>query len=126
MATKGTSKLARQLSAIAGEWPKDPFRPHLLLPTFLESLSEHPRLTSEAVQAAQALKKDQANKKVGFSRKYSLRLPWVHLSLDQYTLSSKILKPASKPMHYDRLVEGFQKSAQGIHRPWWKVFFGIW
>ncbi|KAF9074483.1 hypothetical protein BDP27DRAFT_1416362 [Rhodocollybia butyracea] len=106
MATKGTSKLARQLSAIAGEWPKDPFRPHLLLPTFLESLSKHPRLTSEAVQAAQALKKDQANKK--------------------YPLSSKILKPASKPLHYDRLVEGFQKSAQGIHRPWWKVFFGIW
>jgi len=30
------------------------------------------------------------------------------------------------PLHYDRLVEGFEKIAKGIERPWWKVFFGIW
>ncbi|KIK56153.1 hypothetical protein GYMLUDRAFT_47365 [Collybiopsis luxurians FD-317 M1] len=106
MASKGSAKLAQQLSSIAGKWPRDPFRPHLLLPTFLQSLAKHPNLTPEAVQAAQALKNDQVK--------------------IQFPLSDKILKPASVPMHYDRLVEGLHKSAQGIGRPWWKVFFGIW
>ena len=44
----------------------------------------------------------------------------------QYALSAKMLQPASKPHHYTRLVEAFEKSAQGIARPWWKIFFGIW
>lgn len=68
MATKGATKLSQQLSSVAAQWPKDPFRPHLLLPTFLQSLSKHPKLTPEAVQAAQALKNGQAKKQVGFSR----------------------------------------------------------
>ncbi|KAJ3891446.1 hypothetical protein C8J55DRAFT_535439 [Lentinula edodes] len=106
MATKGATKLSQQLSSVAAQWPKDPFRPHLLLPTFLQSLSKHPKLTPEAVQAAQALKNGQAKK--------------------QFPLPKGISKPASYPMHYDRLVEGLHKSAQGIGRPWWKVFFGIW
>lgn len=44
----------------------------------------------------------------------------------QYPLSEKSLKPASMPLYYTRLVEGYEKSAQGIGRPWWKIFFGIW
>ena len=36
------------------------------------------------------------------------------------------MKPASFPHYYTRLAEGVEKSAQGIPRPWWKVFFGIW
>ena len=44
----------------------------------------------------------------------------------QYALSAKMLQPASKPHHYTRLVEAFEKSAQGIARPWWKIFFNIW
>ena len=49
----------------------------------------------------------------------------VPLSL-QYPLSAKTLQPASMPHHYTRLVEAFDKSAQGIARPWWKIFFNIW
>ena len=30
------------------------------------------------------------------------------------------------PLYYTRLVEGVDKSAKGIGRPWWKIFFGIW
>ena len=44
----------------------------------------------------------------------------------QYPLSEKTLKPASMPMYYQRLNEGYEKSAQGIGRPWWKIFFNIW
>ena len=44
----------------------------------------------------------------------------------QYPLSEKIMKPASMPQYYARLGEGYEKSAQGIARPWWKIFFGIW
>ena len=47
-------------------------------------------------------------------------------SPSQYALSEHMLKPASMPHHYTRLVEAFEKSAQGIARPWWKIFFGIW
>ncbi|KAL0579391.1 hypothetical protein V5O48_002616 [Marasmius crinis-equi] len=106
MATPVPSKLAQSMFKVAKNWPKDPFRPHLQLPVFLESLSTHPRLTPQAVQAAQALENGTVQKR--------------------YPLSDKILKPASVPLHYERLVEGFEKSAQGIARPLWKVFFGIW
>ncbi|TFK37616.1 hypothetical protein BDQ12DRAFT_699045 [Crucibulum laeve] len=95
-----------KLSTIADTWIKDLFRPNLQLRTFLKSLSAHPKLTPEAVQAARALRDDDMKK--------------------QYPLSRKMLKPASIPLHYDRLVEGFEKSAQGIGRPWWKIFFGVW
>ena len=44
----------------------------------------------------------------------------------QYPLSDKIFKPASAPHHYTRLLEAFEKAAQGIARPWWKIFFNIW
>lgn len=37
-----------------------------------------------------------------------------------------MLKPASSPLHYDRLNEGFLKAAQGVKRPWWKIFFNVW
>lgn len=76
------------------------------LGTFLESLAAHPRLTSQAVNAARSLRDNEMAKK--------------------YPLSNKILHPPSMPHHYDRLVEAFEKSAKGIGRPWWKVFFNIW
>ncbi|KAF8890668.1 hypothetical protein BD779DRAFT_1610752 [Infundibulicybe gibba] len=101
-----TERLGRQLGAIANTWVKDPFRPNLQLQNFLQSLSTHPKLTPQAVQAARALRDNEMQKK--------------------YPLAGRTLKPASMPHHYDRLVEGFQKSAQGIGRPWWKVFFGVW
>ncbi|KDQ54561.1 hypothetical protein JAAARDRAFT_60541 [Jaapia argillacea MUCL 33604] len=94
------------LKAIAHSWPSDPFRPNLQLNTFLRSLAAHPGLTPRAVRAANALSNNEIQKK--------------------YPLSAKLLKPASTPHHYDRLVEAFEKSAKGIGRPRWKIFFGVW
>jgi len=94
------------LRRIAATWPIDPFRPNLQLKNFLEALADHPNLTPQAVRAARALQDNEFQKK--------------------YALSDKTLKPASMPHHYTRLVEGFDKSAKGIGRPWWKIFFGIW
>ncbi|KZT66745.1 hypothetical protein DAEQUDRAFT_437424 [Daedalea quercina L-15889] len=102
-----TLTLARQqLQRVAAKWPSDPFRPNLQLRNFLESLAKHPNLTLRAAAAARALQDDH------FLRKYPL--------------SDGILRPASMPQYYTRLVEGYEKSAKGIGRPWWKVFFGIW
>ncbi|KAF8642923.1 hypothetical protein AX16_009311 [Volvariella volvacea WC 439] len=100
------TKLAQQMRTIADAWVKDPFRPNLQLQTFLQSLANHPRLSGRVVQAARSLSDNEVSKK--------------------YPLSKKTLQPASVPHHYDRLLEGYQKSAQGIGRPWWKIFFGIW
>ncbi|KDR74080.1 hypothetical protein GALMADRAFT_124303 [Galerina marginata CBS 339.88] len=101
-----TRQLSQKLTSIAETWTRDPFRPNLQLQTFLTSLAAHPRLTPEAVEATRALQNNDMQKK--------------------YPLTQKMLRPASAPLHYERLVEGFEKSAQGIGRPWWKVFFGIW
>ncbi|KAG6891448.1 hypothetical protein C0992_006707 [Termitomyces sp. T32_za158] len=106
VATQIPSKLAKQMSEIAATWVKDPFRPNLQLKTLWQSLATHPRLTSQSVRAARALKDNEMFK--------------------QYPLSRKTLHPASSPAHYDRLAEAFEKSAKGIGRPWWKIFFGIW
>lgn len=100
------TKLSQQLSATASNWPKDPFRPNIQLQTFLQALAAHPNLTQEAVNAANALKENTMRKK--------------------YKLSKTMLKPASMPHHYERLMDGYQKSVQGVQRPWWKIFFGIW
>ncbi|ESK89919.1 hypothetical protein Moror_767 [Moniliophthora roreri MCA 2997] len=99
-------RLSQNLKKVAASWPKDPYRPHLQLSILLESLSKHPKLTPEAVRAAQDLLGDTVKK--------------------TYPVSEKISRPASVPLHYERLVEGFQKSAQGIARPWWKRLLGIW
>ncbi|KAI0346530.1 hypothetical protein BDW22DRAFT_1405334 [Trametopsis cervina] len=99
-------KLSQQLHTIAQRWPTDPFRPHLQLGAFLKSLADHPQLTPQAVKAARALEENE------FQRKYAL--------------SKKTLSPKSMPHYYDRLVEGVEKSAQGIGRPWWKIFFNVW
>ncbi|KAJ7619530.1 hypothetical protein FB45DRAFT_981081 [Roridomyces roridus] len=101
-----TRRLAEQMARIAASCPVDPLRPHIQLQTFLQSLATHPRLTPAAVEAARALEANEAQK--------------------QYALTDKILKPASAPLHYDRLVEGVDKSMQGIGRPWWKIFLGRW
>ncbi|EDR09687.1 uncharacterized protein LACBIDRAFT_319031 [Laccaria bicolor S238N-H82] len=101
-----SGKLGQKLIAIADTWVVDPFRPNLQLQTFLKSLATHPKLTPQAVNATRALRDNAMQKR--------------------YPLSKKMLQPTSMPLHYDRLVEGFEKSAQGIGRPWWKVFFGIW
>jgi len=104
--TKPVTTLAQELNRIAGNWVRDPFRPNLQLQTLLQSLATHPRLTPQAVKAAHALNNNDVYK--------------------QYPLSKKTLQPPSAPLHYDRVAEGFEKSAKGIGRPWWKIFFGIW
>ncbi|KAI0060114.1 hypothetical protein BV25DRAFT_1807912 [Artomyces pyxidatus] len=100
------SRFAQQLRTIASEWPKDPLRPTLQLKTFLTSLAEHPNLGPRTVAATRALHKNRLAKK--------------------FPLPESVLQPASMPLHYARLKEGYEKSLQGIGRPWWKVFFGIW
>ncbi|KAG1759957.1 hypothetical protein EDD22DRAFT_110299 [Suillus occidentalis] len=100
------SKATQKLSSIVSSWPVDPFRPNIQLKNFLKSLSAHPKLTSEAVQSAQLLRDNAVQKK--------------------YSLSTKTLQPASMPRHYERLVEGYERSARGAGRPWWQVFFGVW
>ncbi|KIM60227.1 hypothetical protein SCLCIDRAFT_1216991 [Scleroderma citrinum Foug A] len=100
------SKASQRLLKIAAAWPTDPFRPNIQLKTFLQSLASHPNLTPGAVQAAQGLLDNNIQK--------------------NYPLSSKTLQPASMPKHYERLVQGYERSAQGAGRPWWQVFFGIW
>lgn len=75
MATvKAPTKLAQKLSTIASTWVKDPFRPNIQLPTLLQSLATHPRLTPQAVQAARALRDNDVYKQVCFSRE-PLRCP---------------------------------------------------
>ena len=119
------SKYAQKLSTIAAAWPTDPFRPNLQLKQFLESLSTHPRLTPDAVRAAKVLLENGVQHKV--SARPKLLVPLVSQNgLLQYPLSKKTLEPASMPRHYERLVKGYERSAQGIRRPWWQVFFGIW
>ncbi|KAF9048040.1 hypothetical protein BDZ89DRAFT_1007057 [Hymenopellis radicata] len=98
--------LSQTLTKIARQWPPYVLRSEIQFGRFLESLAQHPNLTPQAVDAATAL---QAN-----------------VMMKKYQLSDKMLKPVSVPHHYERLVEGIEKSAQGIGRPWWKVFFGIW
>lgn len=115
--------LGQKLLVVAEKWTVDPFRPHLQLGTFLKSLAAHPRLTPEAVQATRALKDNVMQKKVWLGR--LLKFRGMLTCLLQYKLSDKMLKPASSPQHYERLVMAFEKSAQGIGRPWWKIFFGI-
>ncbi|KAF8346610.1 hypothetical protein F5887DRAFT_87409 [Amanita rubescens] len=100
------TKIAQELSTLAASWSKDPFRPNIQLQSFLQALSAHPNLTREAVDAAKALKDNAMQRK--------------------YPLSKMMLKPASMPHHYERLIEGYHKSVQGVRRPWWKIFFGIW
>ncbi|KAF8556772.1 hypothetical protein OG21DRAFT_1596292 [Imleria badia] len=100
------SKYAQKLKTIAAAWPTDPFRPNMQLKTFFESLATHPRLTPDAVQSARVLLDNDVQHK--------------------YPLSKKTLEPASMPRHYQRLMQGYERSAQGIRRPWWQVFFGIW
>ncbi|OAX38420.1 hypothetical protein K503DRAFT_741219 [Rhizopogon vinicolor AM-OR11-026] len=100
------SKAAQQLTHIISSWPVDPFRPNIQLKNFLKSLSAHPKLTPQAVQAAQLLRDNAIQKK--------------------YALSTKTLQPESMPKHYERLVEGYERSARGAGRSWWKIFFGVW
>ncbi|TDL26991.1 hypothetical protein BD410DRAFT_819142 [Rickenella mellea] len=98
--------LSQKLSCIARSWPSDPFRPNFQLGKFLLALSDHPDLTPSAVRAAELLRNNELQAK--------------------YQLSEKTFVPRSKPLHYDQLREGFEKSAQGIARPWWKIFFNVW
>lgn len=122
------SKLSQKLANIAAAWPSDPFRPNLQLKTFFQSLSKHPNLTPRAVNAAHSLKDNESMKKVRSAPLIvtpTLFCRELKPHCLQYPLSTKMLEPASVPQHYERLVEAFEKSAQGIGRPWWKVFFGV-
>lgn len=119
----------QQMRRIAAKWPGDPFRPNIQLKTLFESLAEHPNLTPTAVSAARALKNGEFIKKVRTTLLLHFgggRWADTHLAITQYALSEKTLRPASFPHYYTRLVEAFDKSAQGIGRPWWKIFFNIW
>lgn len=56
--------LSKQLRQVADTWATDPmFVPQFK--TFLASLSEHPNLTREAVDAARALQGNRIAQKVG-------------------------------------------------------------
>lgn len=55
--------LGSQLAKIAKAWKHDPLRPTLQMETFLTSLAAHPKLTPNAVRAAQALSNNVAQKK---------------------------------------------------------------
>lgn len=59
-----TKAVGNKLQKLAAQWPVDPFRPHLQLKTFLESLSHHPNLTDEAVIATLSLLQDDLRHKV--------------------------------------------------------------
>jgi hypothetical protein len=118
------SKYAQQLRTIAAAWPTDPFRPNMQLNQFLASLATHPRLTPDAVRSASVLLENGVQHRVSAFESYQ-RLRFSSRVL-QYPLSKKTLEPASMPRHYERLVQGYEKSAQGIRRPWWQVVFGIW
>lgn len=58
------SNVSQKLSTLVGSWPQDPLRPNLQLKNFLKSLSTHPNLTPQAVEAAQDLQRDAVLKKV--------------------------------------------------------------
>ena len=59
-----TKVVGNRLQKLATQWPADPFRPHLQLKTFLESLSHHPNLTDEAVTATRSLLQNDLRHKV--------------------------------------------------------------
>ncbi|KAI0270645.1 hypothetical protein BC834DRAFT_862407 [Gloeopeniophorella convolvens] len=106
MSTAHLKHAQRRLRHIASEWPVDPLRPNLQLKNFLTALAEHPALSERAVAATEALHKNHL----------STRIP----------IPETVLQPASMPMHYVRLKEGYEKTLKGIGRPWWKIFFGVW
>jgi hypothetical protein len=124
-----TKTVGNQLQQLARQWPADPFRPHLQLKTFLESLSHHPSLTDGAVIATRSLLQNDLRHKVR-RYPYSSACTHGHATFSrfrpQYRLGERMMKPASAPHHYDRLAEAFEKSSQGIGRPWWKRFFNMW
>ena len=62
--TMTTKAVGNQLQKLAAQWPADPFRPHLQLKTFLESLSRHPGLTDGAVVATRSLLQNDLRHKV--------------------------------------------------------------
>ncbi|KZV72288.1 hypothetical protein PENSPDRAFT_733597 [Peniophora sp. CONT] len=97
--------LSKQLRQVADAWAPDPmFAPQFK--TFLTSLSEHPNLTREAVDAARALQDNRILQKV--------------------PTPEKIMKPAGRPEHYKRVAEGYERALEGKKRPYWKIFFNIW
>lgn len=60
------SALRQRLSKTASSWPVDPFRPHLQLKNFLESLASHPNLTPRAVEASEVLSRNAIQQKACF------------------------------------------------------------
>lgn len=107
MSTTNQLRHAQQgLRRIAAEWPADPLRPKIQLKTFLAALAEHPALSPRAVAATNALHQNQVSS---------------HVPIPQ-----TVLRPASMPLHYVRLKEGYEKTLKGVGRPWWKIFFGVW
>ena len=63
---------APKLRAVVATWRPDIVRPNLQLSTFLNSLADHPKLTPQAVKAAESLRNNTAFKKVrNISTSYS-------------------------------------------------------
>jgi hypothetical protein len=126
-----TKAVGNKLQKLAAQWPADPFRPHLQLKTFLESLSHHPNLTDEAVIATRSLLQNDPRHNVRRCPSTGITKPVTHGHAtypylgSQYKLGKRMMQPASMPRHYDRLTEAFVKSSQGIGRPWWKRFFNV-
>ncbi|KAI9512145.1 hypothetical protein F5148DRAFT_1280060 [Russula earlei] len=106
MSTNHLRHAQQCLRHIAAEWPVDPLRPNLQLKTFLASLADHPALSARAAAATSAIHQNRV----------SGRVPTPQV----------VLKPASMPLHYQRLQEGYEKSLKGVGRPRWKIFFGLW
>ncbi|KIY62878.1 hypothetical protein CYLTODRAFT_360851 [Cylindrobasidium torrendii FP15055 ss-10] len=97
--------LSQKLTQIGSRWALDILRPETQFGTFLQALAKHPGLTQDTVTAAQLLER--------------------HAALKKYPLSPRMLKPASSPQYYSRLIEATEMSAQGIGRPGWKRLLGI-
>jgi len=126
MSMNHLARAQQRLRHIAVEWPADPLRPNLQLKTFLAALADHPALSARAVAATNALHQNRVTSRVSNllffgSHGYDRRLKNFQIPTPQV-----VLRPASMPLHYVRLKEGYEKSLKGVGRPWWKVFFGIW
>jgi hypothetical protein len=68
MAARGPAgALGKELFKISQQWPKDPFRPHLQINGFLNSLATHPGLTPRAVKATRILLNGDIEKQVRIS-----------------------------------------------------------
>jgi hypothetical protein len=123
--TKHVRHAQQRLRRIAAEWPADPLRPKIQLKTFLAALAEHPALSPTAVAAMNALHQNEVSGHVSGLSSGSTAVNH-NFENFQVPIPQTVLNPASMPLHYVRLKEGYEKTLKGIGRPRWKIFFGVW